>query len=313
MLTIEMLRQNPTLSGLSDNVLTAIADMSKNDEATVIGTRIGELHGQYDTDILGITGIAKNDGEKSYDYLKRVLGTYKEGISQQSKLQSDLQQAKAEVDTLKAKIADGSADAALKQQLKDAKAQVAQLQQQLTTVNETVEKNKKEFDEKLKSTHVDYAFASAVAGLKFKDIIPESVRPVLLASAKAEVLAKGTPDFVDDGKGGTVFVLRGQDGNVLNNVKNNLNPYTLSELLMETSLKDALDTGKVQTGGGTGGHTTEVSGVSLDFSAAKNQVDADKIIETYLLSKGYTRDSVEFSEQSMQIRSENNIANLPIR
>lgn len=59
MLTIEMLRQNSALTGLSDAQLTAIAEMSKNDENTVIGTKIGALHGQYDTDILGITGIKK--------------------------------------------------------------------------------------------------------------------------------------------------------------------------------------------------------------------------------------------------------------
>ena len=66
MLTIDMLKQNTALAGLSEAQLTAIAEMSKNDENTVIGTKIGALHGQYDTDIFGITGIKKNDGEKSY-------------------------------------------------------------------------------------------------------------------------------------------------------------------------------------------------------------------------------------------------------
>ena len=69
MLTVEMLRQNTSLAGLTDAQLTAIATMSQNDENTVIGTRIGALHGQYDADILSITGIKKNDGEKvSYTY-----------------------------------------------------------------------------------------------------------------------------------------------------------------------------------------------------------------------------------------------------
>ena len=77
MLTIEMLRQSSDLAGLTDNQLNAIAEMSRNDENTVIGTKIGALHGQYDTDILDITGIKKKDGEKSYDYAKRVLGEYK--------------------------------------------------------------------------------------------------------------------------------------------------------------------------------------------------------------------------------------------
>ena len=47
MLTIEMLRQSSDLAGLTDNQLNAIAEMSRNDENTVIGTKIGALHGQY--------------------------------------------------------------------------------------------------------------------------------------------------------------------------------------------------------------------------------------------------------------------------
>ncbi len=131
----------------------------------------------------------------------------------------------------------------------------------------------------------------------------------------AEVLAKGTPDFVDDGKGGKVLVLRGADGNVLNNPKNNLNPYTIKELVMETSIKDVVETQRQQTGGGTGGFRGNGgnSGTILDLTGIKTQVEADKAIENYLLSNGLTRDSEEFSEQLTQIRTDNNVSSLPIK
>ena len=70
MITIEMLNQNAALSTLTDAQKAAITEISKNDEATVIGTKIGALHGQYDADILNVSGIAKAEGEKSYDYLQ---------------------------------------------------------------------------------------------------------------------------------------------------------------------------------------------------------------------------------------------------
>ena len=83
---------------------------------------------------------------------------------------------------------------------------------------------------------------------------------------------------------------------------------------METSLKDVIDTGRQQKGGGTippaGGGG---GGGMLDLSGIKSQVEADKAIESYLLSNGLTRDSQEFAEQSMQLRTENNVANLPLR
>lgn len=314
MLTIEMLQQSSTLTGLTDDQLNAIAEMSRNDENTVIGTKIGALHGQYDTDILDITGIKKKDGEKSYDYAKRVLGEYKTKAESVKTIQTQLTAAQAQVAELQSKLEKGAGDETLKQQLEDAKAQVTQLQTQLQTKETEFNTKKAEFDKTIKDTHVDYAFQAATAGLKFKSGITEPIQKTLLNAAKAEVLAKGTPDFIEDGQGGKKLVIRGADGNILNNPKNNLNPYTMQELVMETSLKDVIDTGRQQKGGGTipsaGGGG---GGGMLDLSGIKSQVEADKVIESYLLSNGLTRDSQEFAEQSMQLRTENNVASLPIR
>lgn len=315
MLTIEMLRQSSALTGLTDDQLNAIAEMSRNDENTVIGTKIGALHGQYDTDILDITGIKKKDGEKSYDYAKRVLGEYKTKAESVKTIQTQLTAAQAQVAELQSKLEKGAGDETLKQQLKDAKAQVTQLQTQLQTKETEFNTKKAEFDKTIKDTHVDYAFQAATAGLKFKSGITEPIQKTLLNAAKAEVLAKGTPDFIEDGQGGKKLVIRGADGNILNNPKNNLNPYTMQELVMETSLKDVIDTGRQQIGGGTGGFGSGSGGTggTLDLSGIKSQVEADKAIEAHLLANGLTRDSQEFADQSMQLRTENNVASLPIR
>lgn len=315
MLTIEMLRQSSALTGLTDDQLNAIAEMSRNDENTVIGTKIGALHGQYDADILGITGIKKKDGEKSYDYAKRVLGEYKTKAESTKTIQTQLTAAQAQAAELQSKLEKGAGDETLKQQLKDAKAQVTQLQTQLQTKETEFNTKKAEFDKTIKDTHVDYAFQAAIAGLKFKSGITEPIQKTLLNAAKAEVLAKGTPDFIEDGQGGKKLVIRGADGNILNNPKNNLNPYTVQELVMETSLKDVIDKGRQQIGGGTGGFGSGSGGTggTLDLSGIKSQVEADKAIEAHLLANGLTRDSQEFADQSMQLRTENNVASLPIR
>lgn len=316
MLTVEMLRQSSSLMGLTDAQFNAIAEMSRNDENTVIGTKIGALHGQYDTDVLSITGIKKNDGEKSYDYVKRVLNDYKSQLTSTATIQAQLANAQSEVQKLKDKLAEGAGDETLKQQLKDAKNQVSQLQQQLTTKENEFATAKAELEGQIKNTHVDYAFQAAVSGLKFKTGISESLQKILLSAAKAEVLSKGTPDFVDNGNGGKTLVFRDSTGNVLNNPANNLNPYTVNELLMQTSIKDAVDIGKQQQGSGTKPITTpggNRNDTLLDLSGVKNQLDADKAIEAYLLAQGITRDSEAFAEQSLQLRTENNVSQLPIR
>lgn len=315
MLTIEMLRQSSALTGLTDSQLSAIAEMSKNDENTVIGTRIGTLHGQYDSDIFGITGIKKKDGEKSYDYAKRVLSEYKTKAESVKTIQTQLTEAQAQITDLQAKLESNTGDETLKQQLKDAKAQVTQLQAQLKTKETEFNTEKAKFDKDIKDVHINYAFQAATAGIKFKTGITEPIQKTLLNAAKSEILAKGTPDFIDDGLGNKKLVLRGADGNILNNPKNNLNPYTLQELVLETSLKDVIDTGRKQQGGGTGnfGNGSGGTGGTLDLTGVRSQLEADKVIEAHLLANGLTRDSQEFADQSMQLRTENNVASLPIR
>ena len=309
-----MLNQSESLKGLTDAQKLAITTLSSNDEATVIGTKIGALHGQYDADILSISGISKADGEKTYDYLKRVLGDYKTKLDGTKTLSAQLEAQKKKVTELEAKLAAGGSDEAVKQQLKDARHQVTQLQTQLTTKTEELDKAKKDYEQKEKDLQVGFAFTNATADIKFKADVSEPVKKILLAAAKDEILAKGTPDFIDDGNGGKKLVLRDAAGNTLNNPKNNLNPYTIEELVMETSLKDVIDTGKQQQGGGTQpnpspSHRT----VNLDLSTAKTQQEADIQIENYLLSTGLTRDNVEFGNKALEIRNENNVSSLPIR
>ena len=309
-----MLKQSAALAGLTDAQMAAITELSKNDEATVIGTKIGALHGQYDADILSVSGIAKSDGEKSYDYLKRVLGDYKTKLDGSKTLAAQLKTSQDKVAELEKKIADGVVDEAIKTQLKDARHQVTQLQSQLTAKSEELETAKKDYAKKEKDIQVGYAFTAATSGLKFKADVSEPVKKILLAAAKDEILAKGTPDFIDDGNGGTRLVLRDANGNTINNPKNNLNPYTLDELVMETSLKDVIDTGKQQPGGGTGPNRTVTSSNGmLDLSGVKTQQDADAQIEAYLLSTGLTRDNIEFGNKALEIRTENNVSELPIR
>ena len=314
MITIEMLNQSESLKGLTDAQKLAITTLSSNDEATVIGTKIGALHGQYDADILSISGISKADGEKTYDYLKRVLGDYKTKLDGTKTLSAQLEAQKKKVTELETKLAAGGSDEAVKQQLKDARHQVTQLQTQLTAKTEELDNAKKDYEKKEKDLQVGFAFTNATAGIKFKADVSEPVKKILLAAAKDEILAKGTPDFIDDGNGGKKLVLRDAAGNTLNNPKNNLNPYTIEELVMETSLKDVIDTGKQQLGGGTGPNPSpDHPTVNLDLSTAKTQQEADVQIENYLLSTGLTRDNVEFGNKALEIRNENNVSSLPIR
>lgn len=309
MLTQEMLRANTALTGLTDDQIKAITQMSQNDENSVIGARIGALHGQYDTDILQISGIAKNEGEKSYDYMKRVMTKFKEDAASTKSLTDEITQLKVDKADLEKKLANGTGDATLKQKLTDTENRLTQLQAQYTADKTKYADEKKAYELKIKDIYVNNAFDNAISGFTFKDGIDDSVKQVLLADAKRQVLAKGTPDFVDI-NGVKTLVFRDSTGAILNNPATNLAPYTASELLQSVdSLHAILGTSK--TGSGTEKNLPPVTVPIL--GTAKTQVEADDAIAKHLMEKGLTRYSKEFAAEATKLRAELQVDKLPLR
>lgn len=307
-LTVETLQSNTALAGLTTEQLQAISQMSANDEANVIGARIGALHGLYDSDILSITGVSKNAGEKSYDYMKRVLTDYKGTIDSNDSIIRTLQDEKA---ALEAKIASGSADAALKQKLQDTESRLSQLQAKYDADKAAFDKSKDDFLKREQDLRFGYAFDKAASTLAFRDGITDSIKSLLLRDAKAQILAKGTPEFIDEA-GETRVIFRGKNGEILNNINNNLNPYTIFELLAEVpSIVEVL--GKPGSGGGTNPPKPSPT-TTVDISGARNQVEADDIIAKYLMEKeGLLRYTPEFVKRSTELRKELGVDKLNIR
>lgn len=311
-LTPEIIKANEALASLSEDQITAIATLSVNDEATVINTKIGELHGRYDQDVETVTGVKKNQGEKSYDFVKRVLGSYKEKADAQPGLATKVTDLETEISTLKQTIADGKGNEAMKQQLTDAQSQLKALKTQYDTEKAEWGTKEQEFNSKMTSFQVNGQFEKATAGLKFKAGYPDSVQSTLIDSAKSKILAQYKPDWVEaDGK--KVFVFRDEKGEIVRNKANALNPYTVEELLAE-NLKEVLDPGQQQKGGGTGpagGKDKQIEVV--DIAGAKTQVEADEVIVKYLMQIGETRGSASFAEKQAKLRTDNNVSKLPLR
>ena len=77
MLTREILKSNTTLSELTDEQINAIAELSKNDENSVIASKTRDIWDSVDNDIKSITGETKPHGVKSYDHFKSILSGWK--------------------------------------------------------------------------------------------------------------------------------------------------------------------------------------------------------------------------------------------
>ena len=315
MLTREILASNAVLAGLTDEQINAITTLSQNDENSVIAKKTGEIYGALDADILSVTGVAKNGTEKTYDYAKRVMGEMKAAAESAAALQSQIDGLTKEKARLERVIANGSADAETVKELKQAKADLASITNQYKELFERTNNMQAEHDREMFNIRVDNALQIASGGLKFKAGLPEAVTRVLLQQASEKI--KGmNPELIDDGKGGKVLAFKGEDGAILRNPQNQLNPYTPAELLSrELASMGVLDTGKKQQGagttppGGAGGNGAAV----VDVSQARNQQEAYDIIADTLMRQGKTVGSAEFDAAMAQAWKDGNVRALPER
>lgn len=312
MLTPELIKANEALASLSDDQITALTTLSANDETAVIASKIGEHHGRVEADVLQISGLQKNSGEKSFDYLKRVMSGYKDQSAAAAPLQSKIAAAEQTIASLEAKIAEGKGSEVFTQKLADAEAKLSALQNQYDGDKNAWETEKTGYTEKISGIKVGAEFGKAISGLKFKAEYPASVQKTLIDAAKAGILSGATPDWTEQ-NGVKTMIFRDKDGAVMLNKSNGLAPFTAEELLTD-SLKDILDLQKKATGGGTGpaGDKSKAA-EAVDISAAKSQIEGDNLIRKHLLQKGYLAGSAEFAEEQKKIRNDNKIGDLPMR
>lgn len=313
MLTRELLAANAALSGLTEEQVSAILTLSQNDENSVIAKKTGEIYGALDADILATSGIAKNGIEKTYEYAKRVIGEIKGKADSVEELNSRISQLTKEKGELEKAIADGAADKEAAKQLQQAKADLASVTAQYAELNTKYEEAQAKFENELFGVKMDNEMREAASGLKFKSGLPESVTAIILQNAVEKI--KGMkPEYIDDGKGGNTLVFKGEDGAILRNPNNQLNPYTPADMLAkELDAMGVLDKGRKAQGAGTkpAPGTTGGTGSVVDIAGAKTRKQAYDAIESSLLAQGLLKGSKAFQDALDQAWKDNDIAKLP--
>lgn len=310
-LTIELLKANTALSGLTDEQLTAITTLSTNDENAVIGKHTGEIYRKMDETISTVTGIARDGDEKTYNYLERAAKTFKEKADKVSEFEKQVSELTATKERLEKTIADGSQDKETKAKLDQATADLASITNQYNALKTDFDTAKNTHQTELFSVKVENEISSALSGIKFKEDLPESVTKVLLANTVSKLKSQ-KPEYVDNGKGGQVLVFKDENGAHMRNPENGLNFYTAADLIQK-ELKDVLATENKKGGAGTGGSGgAGGSGESVvSITGAKTRVEAMDIIHKGLAAKGFTIGSDEYQKGVDDAWKENNIQELP--
>lgn len=311
-LTRELLTANAELSGLTDAQINAITTLSQNDENSVIGSRIGEIYRNMDATIATATGIQRNGDEKTYDYLARATKDIAEKAKGVEALNTQIASLTKEKARLEKVIADGTGDAETKKALAQAQKDLAAVTKQFTDLKAEFDTAKDNHAKELFGVKIDNELSIATANVKFKPELPQSVTGVILNQAIEKV--KGMhPEYIDDGKGGKTLAFKDNNGAIMRNPDNMLNPYTANDLITkELKTMGVLAEGTPKPGGGTkpnggggGGNTT------IDVSGCKTRVEAYDVISNTLMTKGLTVGSAEFENEMSQAWKDNNIASLP--
>lgn len=315
MITKEILVANSALAGLSEDQINAIITINNNDVAGEIGKKTSEIYQKFDQLTKDATGVERLMGatpEKTYDYLPRAIQEMKKSLGDNEALKTQIQNLTAEKARLEGELAKG-AGAEVQRQLDQTKAELNNTKAQYNTLQAQMAEKEKAHQAEIFGIRVDHDLATASQGMQFKSEIPASVQTILLQNAYAKI--KGmSPDYIDDGNGGERLVFRGQDGAVLNNPENQLNPYTAGELLAR-ELKDVLAAKREVLGGGTKpmGGGSGSGDPTVDVSGAKTQTEAQEILTKQFLAQGMTIGSDQFQDAMDKAWKDNNIVNLPLR
>lgn len=314
MLTTEILKANELLASLTDDQLTAITTLSRNDEEAVIGQRFGEVYRQMDATIEKATGVKRNGDEKTYLYLERAANELNERVKGSAALAQQVSELTKEKARLEKVIADGGSDAETKKALAQAQKDLTSITKQYNELKVQADEEKKRHTSELFGLRVNAELDAAAKNFKWKQSFTGSVKDVLLSQAIDNV-KKMNPEEIDDGKGGKIIAFKGADGEILRNTENQLYPFTAGELLeKELSSMGVLEKKRSMTGTGTeppkGGGSPQFV---YDLSGAKTQAEAYDAIASALMAKGLTNGSKEFDTAMQQAWKDNAINKLPLK
>lgn len=289
MITVELLKQNDKLSALSDEQRSIIAELSKNDEQTVVAAKYKELLDPIDAMVKEMTGIEKN-GLKTSDYFKAALAKGKE-------MQTTNEALKAEIADLKSKQI---TDADIQKQLATKDATIADITGKFNALKKEKDALVDNHAKQMKDYRISSDITSALAGITFKEGISEQALAVLKQNG-VDILKSLAPDYIDAGDGTQRLVFH-KDGAEMRNPDNQLNLYTAQELLKAEFAKMGI-LAEMKQQGGTGGG--QVLPLAQGLAGAKTRREAYELIAQIVKERGYESGTMAYINEQNKLIGEN--------
>lgn len=308
----QILREQTDL-GLTDAQITAIAALSQKDEDTVFPQKFGEMLGNMDTMIAAKSSIVRNEGEKTSDYMGRVLEQLKSAADEGATFKTTNAELESTIAKLKDDIAKGTGNEQLKADLEKLRGDLASAKKVNNDLQDSLTKKEAEYKGKLEGFKMDSEIAAAMSGVTLKKELPESAKQALIDTAMQRV--KGAKHVYDETAG--AFIFQNEDGTPMKDTK--LNNLTVGDMLTaELERMGVLDTGRRQGGAGGNGNTGGNgggSGATVEVGNARSQSEATDIIARQLMSQGHSKSDPDWSTLFNQAYDDNAafIEKLPLK
>lgn len=311
MLTVDLLKKQPHLSGLTEEQFDAISTLSKNDEEMVMKEKIGEWAGRIENDFLSASGIEKNPGEKYFDYIKRGA----------AKLKDNLSTAQGRINSLSKQIDDGKSetiDEVAKREIEEWKSKYKDESQRSKSLEADNLKLKEDFEAQLlteKNNRLkmesDSGIKSALAGFKPKNGLSDELFNETVNNRLNRFYETYTPEKVKGTDGKEFIQYRNANGDVYTNPNNLQKPFSPSEVA-KSLISDIVEEKRVQNGLGTSGKSIASVGANLTGSF-RSKTEATSAFREYASKSGIVYGSKEFNDKYAEFRKVNNIDELPLQ
>jgi len=262
---------------------TYLDNYKKSEVENELRDRVRKVHQNYDEDLFQLTGKRRRTDpeEKTFDFLKAVIGDYKTN-------ETKIAEFETQIGDLKEKIKSNTGDEQLKKDLAEAMSNLATVKKLYEEEKETWGKEKGSLESSHQRSGMENILDRALIGIKFKDGISESVVKIVVDSVKNELLE--TAGIIDG-----VMIFKDKEGKTLINKDNAMNPFTADEML-RSKLKDIIDEGRVIAGTGVKPEikTDKDGNKTINYSPSDSVKTKDDLHKD-LSSKGLVQGSEEYN------------------
>ena len=298
-LTLDLLNAQEGLSGLTDEQKTALVGLSEREEEASFNKRFGETLGQMDTVIASEGAIQRNEGEKTSEYMARVIRTLKTSADEGAGYKTTNESLTAEIESLKQKIASGAGNEEIKKELDKLKGELASAKKVNGELQESLTKREAEYKGKLEGYRMESEINSALTTITLKKELPEAAKKALIDTAMKGVM--GSKHVFDETAG--VFIFQDADGNPMKD--KSLNNLTVADMLrQQLETMGVLETGRVVPGAG-GKENPPALTTNVDLSTARTRVEADEIITKQLMAQGHAKSDADWYTVFSEARKAN--------